>query len=129
MGCNKIKNTCIDNTHATCVDYELDISNISNITEDCVTIEDTTQDLYQLVESLQNKIGVEENEVVADLIDAQSSLIETLQQKVEILENQNVCEQSIEDCNLELQGLVDICGEQPDTVGDLLQIIVNQITQ
>ena len=129
MGCNKIKDTCVDYNYATCVYYELDLPEISNITDDCVTLEDTTEDLYQIVETLEAQIGLEDEEVAGELIDAQAQLIETLQQKVETLENKNICEQSIEGCNLELQGLVDICGEQPDTVGELLQIIVNQITQ
>ena len=128
MGCSKIKETCFDKHYATCVYYELDLPEISSITEGCVTLEDTTEDLYNIVTDLNTSLGLEEGEIVGELIDVQAERITELEAQVESLEKQSFCDLPIDSCNLDLQDLVDICGEQPTTVGELLQIIINQIT-
>jgi len=126
MGCNKIKNTCVDKHFASCVYYELDTPSFSDL-EDCVTIEETTQELYEVLDNVRTKVDINDGVVLTELLEEKQDQIDVLQEKVETLENQNVCEQSIENCNLDLQGLVDVCGEEPTTVGQLLQILINEL--
>lgn len=137
MGCNKIKNNCLDKFYATCVYYELSLPNISSL-EDCVTIEETTKELYDFVVEIKEVINLNtlisnyseyEDLFIAQILKAQEDKIVELQEKVETLENQNLCDQDIDGCNLNLEGLVDVCGEQPQTVRELLQILINQITE
>lgn len=58
MACgDKTKNTCGEVVSAACVRYELDIPEISPISgNSCVTIEETTKDLYELVDKVFTKI-------------------------------------------------------------------------
>lgn len=53
MGCgNKTKETCGDVVYATCVDYEGDLGVNTKIVDDCVTIEETTEDLYSITDDI-----------------------------------------------------------------------------
>lgn len=60
MTCNKInkEDTCPERLYASCTYYELGLSEDSLITKDCPTIEDTTQDLYDLHDSVKDEIDV-----------------------------------------------------------------------
>jgi len=51
MACgDKIKKRCVV-TPSSCIQYELELPGFSQLT-DCVTIEETTDELYNLVESI-----------------------------------------------------------------------------
>ena len=53
MGCgNKVKETCGDVMYATCVDFEGNLGVNTKITESCVTIEETTEDLYLITDEI-----------------------------------------------------------------------------
>lgn len=53
MGCgNKVKETCGDVIYATCVDYEGTLGDNTKITDSCVTIEETTEDLYAITDEI-----------------------------------------------------------------------------
>lgn len=136
MGCNKIKNTCVDKQYATCVYYELDLPEISDLDSSCVTIEETTEELYSFIEEVKTDISLEG--IVTDcedlselsikgIFELQQNKICELENELEDISNKNICDYSIEDCDLNLQDLVDICGEQPTTLGELLQVLINQI--
>lgn len=135
MGCTKVKNTCLDKYYATCVYYELDLPEISQL-QDCVTLEETTQELYSFIEELKSELDFSQLETncgdltelsLKEILVAQQNKICELEQ--ELGEQPNLLDTPLTDCDIDLQGLVDVCGEQPETVCDLLKIIVNQITQ
>lgn len=58
MTCNKIKkeDTCPERLYSSCTYYEGELSEDSSIVKDCPTIEDTTQDLYDLYDSVKDEI-------------------------------------------------------------------------
>lgn len=104
--CNdKIKQRCTK-VLATCTSYEGTIPQFSDLyTEDCVSIEDTTQDLYSLIGDIKNDINfssltfscltapqtINPKTVVQLLINtlcAQKELIEDLQSNIAKLQEQ-----------------------------------------
>lgn len=139
MSCkNKIKNTCVDKHYATCTYYELDLPEISSLDSSCVTLEETTQEIYSFIEDIKESVNIEGLTTdcedltelsIKDIFELQQNKICSLEDKVEEIESKTICDMSITECGLDLQNIVDICGEQPSTVIELLQILINQINQ
>lgn len=139
MGCGQnIKQTCGKKSYATCVYYELPLPEISSLVgEECVTVEETTDDLYTLVQNIQNSINVLSIDVdcvdmpadftIADLVEAQNAKICELEDEIATLRQESICDKSIEDCGLDLGTLLDDCGEPVTTLGQYLQIIANNL--
>lgn len=132
-------NTCGPKQYATCVYYELDVPSISSLTnEDCITIEQATKDLYDLVLQQSQNIDVSsiqtdcledlpEDYTIVDVVKAQKEKICELETKVTTLENQDICDLSIENCDLDLTGLVDECGDPVTNLGQLLQLLAQNL--
>ena len=57
----KPKHTCGDrSSNARCVFYDLDIQSFSKLSDsDCVTVEETVSDLYNLVDWLRESVNIE----------------------------------------------------------------------
>lgn len=135
--CNKIKNTCTDSTFATCIDYENDLGENTNITSDCVTIDDTTKDLYELVDALYDQIDLTGlgadcityigSKTLKEVLEKYEEEICELKTRVTELETVAICNMSIESCDLSLGILVDSCGEVPTSLSPLLQAMITQI--
>ncbi len=116
MGCNdkQIKHTCGVITYASCTRYESGVSNNSGLTEGCITIEETTQDMYNQLDTIDTKIDMSalSNDCITfseprtpvsvteqilnklcsleDIVTSQGALITTLQGQVAALQA-NVC--------------------------------------
>src|SRR5690606_13744263 len=122
MSCTgKIKNTCgSSKTYAPCVYYELDLPDFSTIEEDCVTLEDTTSEIYNLIKDIREQLDLSdlggdcltytldsENRIVVKnaLLKIEEKYCE-LEAKVVALENTNICDTPINDC-IDLGTLVD----------------------
>ncbi len=53
MGCgNKVKETCGDTMYATCIDFEGTLGVNTKIIDSCITIEETTEDLYVITDEI-----------------------------------------------------------------------------
>lgn len=112
----KTKNTCPDRQYASCTFYETDLPEFSKIEDDCVTLEETTEDLYTLVGEIKDRIDLSElgNECITyievegkifvknallaheqkiceleELIQNQANLITTMQEAIEALQANN----------------------------------------
>lgn len=116
MGCNdkQIKQTCGVITYASCTRYESGVSNNSELTEGCISIEETTQDIYNQLNVIDGKLDMSslENDCIIfaepktplsvikqmydklcsleDTVSSQGALILTLQGQVAALQA-NVC--------------------------------------
>lgn len=139
--CNKkISNTCGTKNYAPCIYYELELPDFSSIEDECVTIEDTTSDIYDLIKDIREQLDLSElgencltytldinNKIVVKnaLLEIEEKYCE-LEEKVTELENIGLCNISIEDCELDLGTLVDSCDEVPQTLSELLQVLINQ---
>lgn len=59
MGCDKINHRCGKKQYAVCVAYESAIPEYSELSEqECVSVEETTLDLYSLITGIKNDIDV-----------------------------------------------------------------------
>lgn len=115
MGCNnQVKHNCGTIQYATCTRYESEVSNNSELTAGCLSIEETTKDIYNQLDVIDEKIDISEltssciifiepktiklvlqqmlNKIceLEDIVTNQSSLIETLQTQVADLQS-NEC--------------------------------------
>ena len=109
---DKIKKRCVV-TPSSCIQYELELPGFSELT-DCVTIEETTEELYNFVgeiKDLSDFTGLESCEGVTlpttktalnlfqylidrdcaqkELIETMQATIETMQEQITDLENSN----------------------------------------
>lgn len=140
MSCHKVKNTCEKPHPAECVSYETDLPESSSLFgDDCLSIEDTTTDLYSRTETLIDEIDLSElgldcltyvqeggKTIVKNVLIKYEEEICTLRQEVEDLKSRVICDIPLTDCNLSYGTLIDSCGAQPSTLKDLLQVLINQ---
>jgi hypothetical protein len=136
--CNqKIKATCGVTSFATCIYYESTINTDSELDDNtCLTIEETTQDIYNQLENLDlSALGdlclsyttVGGKNIVKNVLLKFEEKICELENRVEELETVNICNQNITACNLDFGDLVTECGDQPTTLAEALQIILTQL--
>jgi hypothetical protein len=138
---NKIKNTCGGRTFAGCVDYEGDLPEFTTVGS-CPTIEETTEEIYKEVDEIRtatNLSGLGELCLSYTLVDGKVIVknalakfeqeICSLKQQILILQTTSICNTSIVPCNLEWGDLVNECGLQPQTLGQTLQLLINNTTQ
>lgn len=138
MNChNRLKHTCGSTNYATCIQYESSVNTDSQYDEnDCLSIEETTQDIYNQLENLDlSALGelcleyVQESgkNIVKNVLLKFEEKICELENRVEELETVNICNQSITSCNLDFGDLVDACGNQPTTLAETLQLILDNL--
>lgn len=138
--CNsKVSHTCGGGTnYAICTQYEGDVNTESSLVDDtCFNLEETTQDIYNQLENITDLselgqgcleyVETEEGKIVVKnvLLKFEQEICD-LKEEIENLKTVSICNTSITDCDFDLGTLVDDCGEQPQTIGELLQILINQ---
>ena len=138
----KPKHTCGDrSSNARCVFYDLNIPSFSKLSDsECVTVEETTSDLYNLVSWLRESINIE-NLDIRDL-DLQSVLdsYEPTKQRYlvkDVLEGiisqvddiKKLAESNDTNSGLELdfKCLVSSCGAPITSLKDLLQALIDEV--
>ena len=138
----KPKHTCGDrSSNARCVFYDLDIPSFSKLSNnDCVTVEETTTDLYNLVSWLRESVNIE-NLDIRDL-DLQSVLdsYEPTKQRYlvkDVLEGiisqvddiKKLAESNDTNSGLELdfKCLVSSCGAPISSLKGLLQALIDEV--
>jgi hypothetical protein len=135
----KIKHTCGTKVFATCVEYETELPEFSEI-DDCPTIEETTEELYTLVgESQLEGLGelcleyvkTEEDKIIVSYVLAKfEEEICNLKEQVETLsEPIDICSLPITECGLDLKCITDACNEDIQTFGQLVQAMIDKICE
>ena len=133
----KIKQTCTGNLqYSTCVLYQKELPQFSKL-EDCVTLEETTEELYKVVQEIKDQDDLSElGESCLDYVQVEGKVFvknallkleeEICAQKAEIanLKNRQLCDMLLGDC-VDTSNLVDTCGNPILTLGQLLQILIN----
>ena len=143
MGCKeKIKNTCGEKLYATCTYYELEVPSFSGlINEECYTLEETTEDLYNLIEEIKEDtelselgescleyvVGSEKNTVKKVLLKYEEEIC-TLKEKVKTLEETAICDKNITEC-VDVSGLEDACSDPILSLGQLLTYLVTKVNE
>jgi hypothetical protein len=135
----KIKFTCGIPTQAECVSTEVTPNEESSLTEEsCLSQEQVNEDVFAQLEKIWSQINLEDlgkecltytleetKIVVKNALLKHEEEICLLKDKVTALEERQLCDFPLEGCNLDLGDLVDDCGEQPQTLKDLMQILIN----
>lgn len=138
---NKLKHTCGIKTPSRCVFYDLELPEFSklNILNDCITIEETTDDLYNLTDLIlssidtkdlgkqclnykvsQNKYKPSENIIFI------KDILLKFEEEICSLKNNNKTEVDIIK-NLDFKCLQDPCNNDINSLETLLQVIINEI--
>lgn len=141
MNCkSKITKKCLSTTYAPCVRYEKDRPEISLIPkEDCASIEDTTDDLYKITQSISDNIDlselgtkcltyikdVEGKNTVKNVLLKYEEEICRLTEEVNNIKTEGICNTDITSC-VDTTTIQDPCGENITTLGQLLQFLTNK---
>lgn len=142
-GKNKLKHKCGIKTPATCVFYELELPEISKlkILEDCISIEDTTDDTYSLIKSVFQSIDTKDlGEKCLTYETTKSSyeptkdvvLVNTVLLKFEdeICKIKEILSDSADDSlELDFKCLVSPCETTITSLKDLLQVLIDAVCE
>lgn len=130
---------CGTKNYAPCIYYELDLPDFSRIEKDCISLEDTTSEIYDFIKDIKEQLDLSDlgNDCLSYTLDSEDRVVVKnalkkieekyceLENKVTELENINICDMPISDC-IDLGTLVDQCDTAPTTWGQLIQLLVNQ---
>ncbi len=135
---SKIKHTCAEKNYATCIYYELEVPDFSSLVgEDCITLEETTEDMYTLIGDIKSEIdlsalgqdcithGVNPKTVKNVLLKYEQEICD-LKDRVNTLETTAICDMNITECGLTLPD--NPCGGTFSTLGELLGYLLDNIT-
>lgn len=152
MSCDKdTKSTCGKKMNAKCVDYEGELHENTNI-EECSkpSVEDVIEDINEQVDLLSD--GLDLSELGDKCIQYVKEGEELKAKEAFLAIEEKVCEiadfvglpkpgcTGCQDCSpifdlpiacvgFDLGRLVDECGEQPATLGELLQLLINKVNE
>lgn len=141
MSCgNKIKETCGDNVYATCVDYEGVLGDNTKITDDCVTIEETTEDLYVITDEIITDLDTSElgqsclNYPLTEGLIKPTSIFKIHEEKLcdlstELENLNNLKDLDITDWGIDFGCLVNECQTPTVTLGNALTNISKSICE
>lgn len=140
MGCkDKVKETCGDVTYSTCVDFEGNLGTNTKITDDCVTIEETTEDLYQITDEIISDLDTSNlgslciNYPLEDGVIKPKAVFEAHESKLCELEQSIVDLSDLQNVDitnwtgLDLSCLNGVCNTPPTTLGKLLQVLTTRV--
>jgi hypothetical protein len=134
---SKIKHTCGTKNFASCIDYQTDLPEFSEL--ECPSIEETTEELYNLVGEIKEETDLSElgERCLEYLLDENDKIIVKnvllkfeekiceLEEKINELENRPLCDQPLGDC-IDTKCLVDACENPITTWGQLVQILIDR---
>ena len=137
---SKVKHTCTGSIqYALCTSYEGILPEFSEL--ECPSIEETTEELYNLVGEIKEETDLSElgERCLEYLLDENDKIVVknvllkfveeicNLKEKVNLLETTDICNKSIVPCSLDFGDLVDTCGNQPITLAETLQLILDNL--
>ena len=138
MSCKKkIKHTCGTRTPASCVFHDIDIPEYSNLSdEECLTADETTEDLYKLITSIRESLDLTEFEKscldltkVKDTYNKDSVYLvkDVLQEMNTEICNLKEGKEEEDELSLDFKCLVDTCGTPISSLKELLQVLINEV--
>jgi len=145
MSCKeKLKYTCGRRENARCVFYEIALPDWSSLlSEDCVTLEETTQELYKELSSMREFFDFDnlvedcvsyvyedvDNQKLSEVINPITQELCALQDAFQSQGENSICNVSISDCNIDTACLDDECATGLNTIGDLLQALIDKVCE
>ena len=135
--CNKIKHTCSSTNYATCILTEGEVNTDSELFEvECTNLQENLDDIYNQLENLDlsalgelclSYVQEDNKNIVKNVLLKFEEKICELENRVEELETVDICNQSIVPCNLDFGTLTTECGDQPTTLAETLQLILDNL--
>ena len=135
--CNKISHTCGERTYLICSVYEGSVNSDSSLVEEsCLNGQEVVQDIYNQLGNLDlSALGdlclsyttVGGKNIVKNVLLKFEEKICELEEKITELETVNICNQNIVPCNLDFGTLTTECGDQPTTLAETLQLILDNL--
>ena len=139
MSCkNKLKYTCGTKNNARCTFYDAYIPEDSElIDEECVTIEETTEDTYKRIDTINEELDlsdlgnncIEYNEEEAGVIKTKEALLTLETELCTLKETIEEEESNIDISTLDTKCLVDECGTGFSNANDLLQALIDKVCE
>ena len=135
--CNRISHTCGERTYLICSEYEGTVNSDSSLVEEsCLNGQEVVQDIYDQLDNLDlSALGnlclsyttVGGKNIVKNVLLKFEEKICELSEKITELETVNICNQNIVPCNLDFGTLTTQCGDQPTTLAETLQLILDNL--
>ena len=135
--CNKISHTCGERTYLICSEYEGTVNSDSSLLEEsCLNGQEVVQDIYNQLENLDlsalgelclTYVQEDNKNIVKNVLLKFEEKICELEEKITELETVNICNQNIVPCNLDFGSLTTECGDQPTTLAEAIQLILDTL--
>lgn len=135
--CNKISHTCGERTYLICSEYEGTVNTDSSLIEEsCLNGQEVVQDIYNQLGNLDlSALGnlclsyttIGGKNIVKNVLLKFEEKICELEEKITELETVNICNQNIVPCNLDFGYLTTECGDQPTTLAEAIQLILDTL--
>ena len=136
--CNKIKHTCGSGRNfAVCIETEGEVNtNSALVGETCTNLQENLDDIYNQLDNLDlSELGelcleyvqVSGKNIVKNVLLKHEEKICELEARVEELETTDICNKIITACSLDFRDLVTTCGNQPQTLAEVLQLILDNL--
>ena len=135
--CNKIKHTCSSTNYATCIHTEGEVNTDSELFEvECTNLQENLDDIYNQLDNLDlSALGdlclsyttVGGKNIVKNVLLKFEEKICELEEKITELKTVNICNQNIVPCNLDFGTLTTECGDQPTTLAEAIQLILDTL--
>ena len=139
MGCcdDSRKHSCGVRTPAICVSYKGYLPKYSKLEENCLTTEETTDDIYHLIDWIKQSIDLKDYD--PDCLDVDKvediyfedkerflikDILEKLTEKVCAIEDDNEVDDTLE---LDFKCLTSSCGNPISSLKDLLQTLIDEV--
>lgn len=136
---NTTENVIVTYYNSNEVSYESNFNSYTELSGSCVTVTSAIEDLYNQLE--QTYIDFNESDFPSEqdyiiyptnldfykVVKQHKEEIKSLIDKVKDLENTRICDLSVTGCDINYQGIVDNCGNTPETFTELINLILENI--
>lgn len=137
--CNKVKQTCNGENYAICVKYEGTVNAQSSLINDsCITIEETTQDIYNQLDTISTEdLGelcltytMEGGKLlVKNVLKKYEEKICELENKLNTIYNTSFWNIPIQGSGIDLKCLTTPCNTTIITVKDLVESLIGKVCE
>jgi hypothetical protein len=135
---NKISHTCgSGKNYAVCIETEGEVNTDSALIEEsCTNLQENLDDIYNQLGNLDlSALGdlclsyttIGGKNIVKNVLLKFEEKICELEEKITELETVNICNQNIVPCNLDFGTLTTACGDQPATLAEAIQLILDTL--
>ena len=135
---DKIKHTCGDSLKAECVDYEGNVNSQSELLNDsCLSVEDTTQDIYNQLEEIDVSdinnecLEYDENEKgkieIKTVVKKHGDEICSIKETIDTIKSEAFLDLNIANSGLNFLCLETECETSIQTVRDWIQAVTNRL--